>query len=356
VIRRLPRLATPVAAALATAVLAVLFLVPAAPAATARVYWTQPTPVQQARFTVKPGGNVSFTLAAATTRKRGIVHIAATRSLPGGAYLRWADGVKKAHATFTWSPTAPGDYTITFKASLVGSSTAAPFRSYAIHVTGKAIPYPVRHVLTTTTVARWSPVLRKAVVRAQPRASARRVTTLGTITSDAGTQELVLVLNSVDLSPTKTWYRIRLPILPNNSTGWVPAGDLGDVYTVRTHLYVDTKRFRRHADLADAARPVLRPQQVDALQRPVLRARGLRDERALREAHRLARRRLRRHPRHQPAGHPPRPRLPRLCPPAERQDPEAGEPDAGRHAGHHSLGRAPRVVRRLAARGLNGSA
>jgi len=244
VIRRLPRLATPVAAALATAVLAVLFLVPAAPAATARVYWTQPTPVQQARFTVKPGGNVSFTLAAATTRKRGIVHIAATRSLPGGAYLRWADGVKKAHATFTWSPTAPGDYTITFKASLVGSSTAAPFRSYAIHVTGKAIPYPVRHVLTTTTVARWSPVLRKAVVRAQPRASARRVTTLGTITSDAGTQELVLVLNSVDLSPTKTWYRIRLPILPNNSTGWVPAGDLGDVYTVRTHLYVDTKRFR----------------------------------------------------------------------------------------------------------------
>src|SRR5262249_24546168 len=59
-------------------------------------------------------------------------------------------------------------------------------------------------------------------------------------TSDA-TQNLVLVLDSLELSPAKIWYHVRLPILPNNSTGWVSADDLGDLYKVNTHLYVDRK-------------------------------------------------------------------------------------------------------------------
>ena len=64
------------------------------------------------------------------------------------------------------------------------------------------------------------------------------MTTLHTVTSD-GTQNLVLILDGLDLSASKTWYRVRLPILPNNSTGWVPANALGSLYVVHTHLYVN---------------------------------------------------------------------------------------------------------------------
>ena len=79
-------------------------------------------------------------------------------------------------------------------------------------------------------------------MHAQPRQSARVLTTLDTATSD-GTQNLVLALNGVDRSPTKKWYRVRLAILPNNSTGWVPASALGKLTTVRTHLYVDRAKL-----------------------------------------------------------------------------------------------------------------
>ena len=36
---------------------------------------------------------------------------------------------------------------------------------------------------------------------------------------------------------------MRLPILPNNSTGWVPRRALGDIYAVHTHLYVDREKL-----------------------------------------------------------------------------------------------------------------
>ncbi len=64
------------------------------------------------------------------------------------------------------------------------------------------------------------------------------MTTLDTLTSD-GTQNVVLILDELDVSKSKVWYRVRLPILPNNSTGWVPRSALGTVTPVYTHLYVD---------------------------------------------------------------------------------------------------------------------
>ena len=64
------------------------------------------------------------------------------------------------------------------------------------------------------------------------------ITTLNTVTGD-GTQNLVLILDGVDLSSSTTWYHVRLAILPNNSTGWVPRSALGTLYIVHTHLYVN---------------------------------------------------------------------------------------------------------------------
>ena len=90
-------------------------------------------------------------------------------------------------------------------------------------------------------VSRWAPVLRRVVVRAEPAADARRVTTLGTRTSE-GTQNLVLALSRV--SAGGLWVRVRLAVLPNGTTGWVPRSALGEYTEVRTHLIVDRRRLR----------------------------------------------------------------------------------------------------------------
>jgi lipoprotein-anchoring transpeptidase ErfK/SrfK len=53
----------------------------------------------------------------------------------------------------------------------------------------------------------------------------------------------VLVLDGAEISPDETWYHVRLAILPNNSTGWVQGDNLGRLFTVHTHLYVDRARL-----------------------------------------------------------------------------------------------------------------
>ena len=72
-------------------------------------------------------------------------------------------------------------------------------------------------------------------------------------------------------------------------------------------------------------------------QQPVLRADRVRHERAIGDADRLARRRVRRHPRHRPPGPDPRRRVPRLHPAAQRRHPAARAGDAGRDAADDRL-------------------
>jgi lipoprotein-anchoring transpeptidase ErfK/SrfK len=128
-----------------------------------------------------------------------------------------------------------------------------------------------RFGLTNARIARWAAVMRPALVRASPKEAARTVTRLEMLTSD-NTQNLVLVLGGIKLAGNKTWYRVRLPILPNNSTGWVRKSALSALYTVRTHLYVDRGRltatlkrdgktiFKTHVGLGRSAYPTPRGQ------------------------------------------------------------------------------------------------
>ena len=80
--------------------------------------------------------------------------------------------------------------------------------------------------------------MRRTVVRAKPGLGARIVTTLPTGTTD-GTQNDVLVLSRIDISPRQSWYQVRLPILPNNTVGFVRTRDLSGLFIVHTHLYVN---------------------------------------------------------------------------------------------------------------------
>jgi L,D-transpeptidase-like protein len=97
--------------------------------------------------------------------------------------------------------------------------------------------YPRTIKLTDDKVAHWGAVMRRAVVRTKPGLASRIITTLPTGTTD-GTQNIVLVLSRVDISPRQSWYRVRLPILPNNRVGFVQTRDVSALFKVDTHLYI----------------------------------------------------------------------------------------------------------------------
>ena len=226
--------------ALAAVALALLLLpVPPAHGQNGSVAWIAPTRADNSRFTVTTGKSLTLTLAASTSRAAE-VGIKPVLGLPPGATVSNSADNGESRAVFRWRPTEVGDYTLKFVAS-TGPGASAPPLTYLIRV-NPDIRYPRSYTLTDATIGHWAKVLRRTVVRSQPRSSARAVTTLDLLTSD-DTQNLVLVLGGVDQSPTKTWYRIRLAILPNNSTGWVPKEALGDLVTATTHLYIDRAKY-----------------------------------------------------------------------------------------------------------------
>jgi hypothetical protein len=100
------------------------------------------------------------------------------------------------------------------------------------------VSYPVRVLLTNPELAHWAVVVRRVGAHSQPSAASRIVTMLDAVTGD-GTQNVVLILDELDVSKQQVWYHVRLAILPNNSTGWVPRSALGTVTPVHTHLYVN---------------------------------------------------------------------------------------------------------------------
>ena len=235
-----PRISTRcsrLAAATGAAAAAVVLLAPSAPARTGSVVWTVPTQADGTRFTVTAGSTLALKLTASTSLPKAAIAIEAVDGIPIGATLESSRG-SVARAVFHWTPTAIGEYVIRFGAS-AGSSAAAPTLTYTVEVRTKpAARYPRSYVLSDDRVAHSAVVLELAAVHVRPRESARVVTRLETATSD-GTPNLVLVLEGLDLNPSTTWYRVRLPILPNNSTGWVNARSLDELRTVHTHLYVD---------------------------------------------------------------------------------------------------------------------
>jgi hypothetical protein len=117
---------------------------------------------------------------------------------------------------------------------LLSSTAAAHGRASAKRL------YPQTTKLTDEKIARWAVVMKPAVVRAKPNLAARIITKLPTGTSD-GTQNDVLALARVDVSPRQSWYRVRLPILPNNTVGYVQTRYLSPLFTVHTHLYINRR-------------------------------------------------------------------------------------------------------------------
>ncbi|MFL5859467.1 MAG: L,D-transpeptidase [Solirubrobacteraceae bacterium] len=88
--------------------------------------------------------------------------------------------------------------------------------------------------------SRWATVGRPVTALRAPGRSP--VATLATSTPE-GTTNLVLVLGSAWHHGVE-WVHVRLPVLPNSTTGWVPRSALGGYHFVTTHLVIDLRRLR----------------------------------------------------------------------------------------------------------------
>jgi hypothetical protein len=92
-------------------------------------------------------------------------------------------------------------------------------------------------------VAVWTTVRRSAVARSGPGARWKRITRLGKRTPE-GTANTLLVLERAEDPRDRVWVLVRLALLPNGTTGWVPRARLGGYHFVRTRLRVNLRRRR----------------------------------------------------------------------------------------------------------------
>lgn len=109
------------------------------------------------------------------------------------------------------------------------------------------LPDPVAPAFTPTLrdvhlagpVSRWAPVVRPANATRVP-GGPDPIARLSTSTPE-GTANIVLLQPGVRVVDGRMWVRARLPVLPNNTTGWVRRDALGGYGEVHTRLIVDRR-------------------------------------------------------------------------------------------------------------------
>jgi lipoprotein-anchoring transpeptidase ErfK/SrfK len=142
-----------------------------------------------------------------------------------------------------------------------GSSAQESRQSIALaYAALPAAPAPAFRIPTPRPLARaafssWSTVVHAATVRSAASSQSAPVMRLSTTTPE-GTANVVLVIGRVTDASGRVWARIRLPILPNNSVGWLPRSALSGYHVVRTRLVIDREQLQ--ATLWLGAREVFR--------------------------------------------------------------------------------------------------
>jgi hypothetical protein len=218
------------------------------------ISWLAPTPPDGKTYTVAAGSTLTASFAA--SGEEGAAQIAAS-GLAAGATLSASTGAKGA-AVLTWTPRATQVGThvfVFFGRSATGTVVTQP-RAIFVQVV-PATPPGTAGIgpIGTNGVYRWAYLLHSTVARARPSNSGRVVTRLSGSTSD-DTVNLVLLLARTRDAHGRIWYRARLPILPNGSTGWIADADLTTTRPVSTYLVVYRKLFA--ATLYRGGRPVFR--------------------------------------------------------------------------------------------------
>jgi hypothetical protein len=167
------------------------------------------------------------------------------RKLPAGAGFSAGYG-RPGVATVAWTPTAQqvGEHVLIFGAETRNQAVYARPRSFLVYVLPSTTPRPNEPVSLSGPkgMSRWAYISRTVTARTRPSADAKAITRLRPLTPEL-TFNLTLALASQVNEKGKSWVRVRLPILPNGSTGWVPRGALGPFHRNWTRLVIDRELF-----------------------------------------------------------------------------------------------------------------
>jgi lipoprotein-anchoring transpeptidase ErfK/SrfK len=237
----------------------------AAVPADAVVSWSSAMPAEGTVLGVSARTRLYFRLAADAPAPVVSVRIRTSGPTPRGAVLHSTDG-NPAQAAFVWNPSASqvGEYRVTFSAATEVPNVGAT-RTVVIRVgpAGKPPPgpappagvYPKRFVLSdrSSETYRWAFVRHRTVARSGPASSAHALSPI-TFRTPELYRNAVLALDGVKYYKGRTWVRIRLAVLPNGATGWVPRGSLTDFQTIHTRMLISHSRMR--ATLYKRGRPI----------------------------------------------------------------------------------------------------
>lgn len=116
-------------------------------------------------------------------------------------------------------------------------------------------PGPATFLAPARDVSRWAVVRRPVPVRAHPSSHSPRLMLLEKQTPER-TTNIALVLDRRTDDRGTLWIRVRVPLLGERNTGWVPRRALGGYGTVTTQLVVDLRSLK--ATLFRRGRPIFR--------------------------------------------------------------------------------------------------
>jgi hypothetical protein len=206
--------------------------------------WLPPTPADGTAITVKAGEELRLELSATSSQAQLV--LIDRRSLPYGVSFSSAYG-RPSLANVTWTPAAEqvGEHVFTFTAKThdLPQAHARP-RSFLVYVQpsspgGANKPFALNG---PRGMSRWAFVGKTVTARTEPSARARRITRLKRLTPER-THNLVQTLEGQINERGEYWVRVRLPVLPNGTTGWVPRRTLGPYNRIWTHLVIDRSLF-----------------------------------------------------------------------------------------------------------------
>ena len=109
---------------------------------------------------------------------------------------------------------------------------------------GELAPGRSRRLSNGRSRSRWAFVGEAVWARKAPKPSARRVKRLGLYVKGTNSPELVLALRERRSLNGELWVKVRLPMRPNNRTGWVPREALEGYRLTTTRLVIDTRGLR----------------------------------------------------------------------------------------------------------------
>ena len=217
----------------------------APPAAHARVAdvtppdWIAPTPAEAQRFVVDAGATLKVQVAASNADPAAVVEVTASGATSRAKFVATPGNPASGTLTWTTSFREIGDYVVTFTAQVTGSTLAPAVRTIDVEVR-KPPPFKLSGI---GEVSRYAYVAHATYAHAQPRANSRIVAQIGAMTPDIEPNLLLLLDGAYD-NAGRVWIRVRLAILPNNSTGWVPEDALGPFRALTTHLIVNRSLLR----------------------------------------------------------------------------------------------------------------